>query len=196
MKTDLPGVRRESQHWCQEILRVMNWSLLIGGWKIQLESGPICSYFGERQEKGNKAENLTDGFPQLQQGEQSTVEAASAWLEEAEMWPAQIRVAPSPLLRWVLSLGDCCLLVWNVGLGISAAACICTNSLNAKSIRQLCLRRAWVYKDIFSTTDELGTLGNVEDALIIFWHVLRDVWEVGRTSLLIVVTVLEGQSGW
>lgn len=91
------------------------------------------------------------------------------------MWPAQNRVAPSPLLGWVLALRDCCLLAWNVGPVISAAACVCTNSLNARSIRQLCLRRALVYEDIFSTTDELGTLGNVEGALIFFWHVLQDV---------------------
>lgn len=44
MKTDSPGERRESQGWCQEILRVMNWNLLIRDWKIQPEADPIPEY--------------------------------------------------------------------------------------------------------------------------------------------------------
>lgn len=45
MKTDSPGERRESRSWCQEILRVMNWNLLIRGWKIQTEPDPLQEHF-------------------------------------------------------------------------------------------------------------------------------------------------------
>lgn len=48
MKTDSPGERRESQGWCQEILRVMNWNLLIRDWKMQPEADPIQEYFRGR----------------------------------------------------------------------------------------------------------------------------------------------------
>lgn len=48
MKTDSPCEKRESQGWCQEILRVMNWNLLIRDWKIQPEPDPIQEYFRGR----------------------------------------------------------------------------------------------------------------------------------------------------
>lgn len=52
MKTDSPGKRRGSRGWCQEILRVMNWNLLIKDWKIQPEPDPIWEYFREGQAGG------------------------------------------------------------------------------------------------------------------------------------------------
>lgn len=48
MKTNSPGERRESRGWCQEILRVMNWNLLIRDWKIQPEPDPIQEFFRGR----------------------------------------------------------------------------------------------------------------------------------------------------
>lgn len=48
MKTDSPGERRESRGWCQEILRVMNWNLLIRDWKIQPGPDPIQECFRGR----------------------------------------------------------------------------------------------------------------------------------------------------
>lgn len=38
--------------WCQEILRVMNWNLLIRDWKIQPEPDPIQEYFRGGQAGG------------------------------------------------------------------------------------------------------------------------------------------------
>lgn len=53
MKTDSPGERRESQGWCQEILRVMNWNLLIRDWKIQPELTLFRSTLEEGQAGGS-----------------------------------------------------------------------------------------------------------------------------------------------
>lgn len=48
-------------------------------WRMKNTAGiwPHLLLLWERQEKGNKTENLTDGSLRLQQGEQSTVKATS-----------------------------------------------------------------------------------------------------------------------